>query len=136
MRRHDWPERLHEVITKSKKKTFTWGTNDCALFVCDCVLAMIGIDYAANFRGKYKTKKGALTALARIEDVKTLPELADKYLGERIALVNAQRGDIVLLTADSMEALGVVVGKNAVFLAPDGIQIMLLEKCTCAWRVK
>lgn len=136
MRRHDWPERLHEVIAKAKKEAFAWGTHDCALFACNCAHAMTGIDYAANFRGKYKTRKGALTALVRIEGVKTLPELADKYLGERIALVNTQRGDVVLLTADSVEALGVVVGKHAVFLAPDGIQTLLLEECICAWRVK
>ncbi len=136
MRYHDWPERLFEVIRKAQSSDFKWGENDCALFACDCAHAMTGVDHAADFRGKYKTRKGALAALARIEGVKTLPELADKYLGERIALVNAQRGDVVLLAADSVEALGVVAGSYAVFLAPNGIQTMLLEKCICAWRVK
>ena len=136
MRYHDWPERLFGVIKAAQNSEFEWGKNDCALFACDCAKAMTGTDYAIKFRGKYKTKKGAMAALKKIEGIKSLPELADKYLGERISLVSAQRGDVVLLTDDSLDALGVVAGSYAVFLAPSGIQTILLQKCICAWRVK
>ena len=135
MRYHDWPERLFTVVKKAKQSTFVWGENDCALFACDCVKAMTGIDHASKARGKYKTEKGAWRALAKIEGVKTLPELADKYLGSRIDLVNAKRGDVVSLIVDSAEALGIVVGSCAVFLTINGARTVPLHECILAWEV-
>ena len=136
MRYYDWPERLHDVIRAAKKAEFKWGKNDCALFACDCILAMTGIDHAKKFRGKYSTRKGAATALKKIESVDDIAELADKYLGERISLSHAQRGDIVLIAVEDDNALGVIAGNHAVFLAPQGILTRLLSKCVCAWKVR
>jgi len=135
MRYYDWPERLFDVIKTAQSSKFEWGTNDCALFACDCANAVIGVDHAKSFRGKYKTRKGAMSALKKIEGVDSISKLADKYLGDRIELSIAQRGDVVLLTVESIESLGVVAGSYAVFLSPDGIQTVPLAKCVCAWRV-
>lgn len=136
MRYYDWPERLFEAIRKAQGSEFKWGENDCALFVCDCIMVMTEVDYAAKFRGKYTTRVGAMKALKKLEDVKSLSELADKCLGEKIDKSHAHRGDVVLLVDDSVEALGIVAGSYAVFLAPNGIQTILLSKCVCAWKVK
>ena len=135
MRNHNWPEMLHEVIAKAKRKTFVWGTHDCALFVCDCIQAMTGIDYAKKFRGKYRSEKGSWKALKKIESVESLSELADKFLGDRIKLSNAGRGDIVILIEENREVLGVVTGTHAAFLSPDGVQMRTLTKCKFAWKV-
>lgn len=135
MRRHDWPERLHKVISEAKKKTFEWGVHDCALFTCDCIQAMIGVDYAKGFRGKYESEKGSWGALERIENVASLSELADKFLGDSIKLSHAGRGDIVILVEKSREVLGVVIGTHAAFLSPDGVQMRALSKCKFAWKV-
>ena len=136
MRFHDWPERLFGVIKDAQSATFVWGSNDCALFACDCIKAITGVDRAANFRGRYKTRKGALASLKKIEGVETLPQLADKYLGERIALSHARRGDIVLISVDSNNMLGVVAGSGAVFLTLEGIRVVSLQECICAWTVE
>ncbi len=136
MRYHDWPERLFEVVKRAQNSEFKWGKNDCALFACDCAKAMTGVDYAADFRGKYSSRKGAMVALRKIEGVKSISKLASKYLGEEIALTSVQRGDVVLIKVDSSEALGVVVGSYAVFLTSSGIQTVLLSKCILAWRVE
>lgn len=136
MRKFDWPEKLFDAIKVASKHKFEWGKNDCALFACDCAKAMTGIDYAKDFRGKYDTRKSAMAALKEIEAVNDLPALADKFLGERIDLKRAQRGDVVLLTIGSMKALGVITGTHAVFLAPKGIQTMLVSDCASAWRVQ
>lgn len=136
MRYHDWPEKLFDAIKIASRREFEWGKNDCALFACDCAKAMTGVDRAKDFRGKYDTRRSAMTALKVIEGVDDLPALADKFLGERINLTRAQRGDVVLLTIGSMKALGVITGTRAVFLAPEGIQTILVSDCSCAWRVK
>ncbi len=136
MRYYDWPEKLFVVIKTASQRKFEWGKNDCALFACDCAKAVTGVDYAEKFRGEYNTRKTAMTALKTLEGVDDLPALADKYLGERISLKHAQRGDVVLLTINSMKALGVITGTHATFLAPKGIQTILVSDCTCAWKVK
>ena len=136
MRHYDWPEKLFDIIGAAKRSTFKWGSNDCALFACDCAKAMTGVDHAANFRGKYKTERGALTSLKKIEGVETLSQLADKYLGAKIGLSHARRGDVVLISVGSRDVLGVVAGNCAVFLTLGGIRTVSLRECTCAWRVE
>lgn len=136
MRYHDWPERLFAVVRKAQGSIFQWGRNDCALFACDCAQAMTGVDRAESFRGKYKTEKGARQALRKIENVKNLPQLADKYLGERIELSHAGRGDVVSLKFGGREVLGVITGDYAVFVAPEGVETVPVEDCICAWRVE
>ena len=137
MRYHDWPEKLFAVVKTAQRSKFIWGENDCALFACDCAKAMTGVDYAERFRGKYTTRKEAEVALKKIEGVNNLSELADKYLGERISTSVVQRGDVVLLTVDSLQVLGIVTGNGAVFLAlSGGIQVVPLKECSCAWSVK
>lgn len=42
-----------------------WGTFDCALNCADMVLAITGIDLAAQFRGMYTTEEGAFQELAK-----------------------------------------------------------------------
>ena len=135
MRSHDWPEKLYEVINESKHKAFEWGTHDCALFSCDCIKAMIDIDYAKNFRGKYKSEKGSWRALEKIEGVKSLSELADKFLGDRIELSHSGRGDLVVLMEENREVLGIVTGIHAAFLSPEGVQMRALNECKFAWKV-
>lgn len=136
MRYYNWPEKMFAAIRAASQSKFEWGKNDCALFACDCILAMTGIDHAKDFRGNYDTRKSAMTALKNIEEVDDLSALADKFLGERIELKRARRGDLVLLTIGSMKALGIVTGTYATFLAPEGIQTILISDCFCAWRVQ
>ncbi len=135
MRSHDWPEKLHEVIAEAKKKTFEWGNHDCALFVFDCIQAMTEIDYATRFRRKYTNELSSRRALRKIEDVGGLVELFDKFLGERIELSHAKRGDVVILMDGRREVLGIIVGKCVVFLSQKGIQLRVLSECKFAWGV-
>lgn len=43
---------------------FQWGTNDCALMAANYVLAKTGVDFAAEFRGKYNSKYSAYRLIA------------------------------------------------------------------------
>ena len=93
------------------------------------------VDYAKNFRGKYSSEEGSWEALERIEKVKSLSELANKFLGDSIKLSHSGRGDLVILIEKNREVLGIVTGTHAAFLSPEGIQMRSLAKCEFAWRV-
>jgi hypothetical protein len=60
----DWPERLEKFLAQSKDKaSLEWGSFDCCLFSCDAVLAITGVDLAADFRGEYSSEMGAAKLL-------------------------------------------------------------------------
>ena len=106
MRLPDWPERLIEFIEARRARAFSWGSNDCALFYADAVLAMTGEDRAKPWRG-YKTARGAAARITKAGGLRALVESAgvtEKPVGF------AQRGDGVLALLNDRETFGVVVG--------------------------
>ncbi len=89
-----------------------------------------------NLRGKYDSRKSSEEAFEKIEGTKTLLAFADKCFDNRVSLAKAQRGDVVLLIINSIEAFGIVVGNRAVFLElRKGIHIVPVRDCSYAWRV-
>ena len=59
----DWRARLEAYLDSIEGRPFAWGDLDCALFAADCVLAMTGVDFANDFRGKYTDYASGLAAL-------------------------------------------------------------------------
>ena len=51
--------RLPEILERYRNAPFEWGECDCCLFAADVVRDLTGVDYAAEFRGRYSTKIGA-----------------------------------------------------------------------------
>lgn len=107
IRYRDWPERLHAFIESRRGKPFVWGENDCALFAADAVIAMTGVDMAADLRG-YKTERGALN---RIKKAGGMPGFAAGLTQKKPAF--AGRGDIVLVALESRDTFGVVAGNGS-----------------------
>jgi len=153
-RRDDWPERLAAFLESrgcylgAQQKPFQWGTNDCAMFTCDAVQEMTGVDLAAEFRG-YMDKSGAAAALAGYvrrrgitSGCETLLEavavlVAAEHGLEEIEPGMAQRGDVVLLRDDAgQHVLGVMGfdGLLAVMLVA-GAALVIAELADRAWRV-
>ncbi len=136
MRYFDWPERLFNTINTAKKVDFSWGEQDCAIFVFDCVEAMTGVDHVKDLRGKYSCRRSCDKAFEEVKGTKTLLAFADKCLEKRVDLARAQRGDVVLLVINSIESFGIVAGRVAVFLEiKKGIQTVPVKDCSYAWRV-
>jgi hypothetical protein len=71
-RTHDWPEQLHRLIRARWDTPFQWGVNDCGTFAADVVLAMTGVDIAADVRLTYYDEDHARDAL-RSAALRTLP---------------------------------------------------------------
>ena len=133
MRHGDWSTALALYLESCTDKPFKWGEHDCCLFAANAVVAMGGQDYAADFRGKYRTKTGALRALKRYgkgDIASTMTAL----LGEPCAPLQASRGDFVLLENQGDPALGIVF--NGIwFVGLNGLVKAQLSDALMFWRV-
>ncbi len=134
MRREDWPERLLAFVESRRETPFAWGGNDCALFIADAALAMTDHDFAAPFRGRYKTARGAIKELRR-NGFEDLAGYLTQALGEPIAPTLARRGDVVMFEAVDGSALGVVLGQQAAAAGPEGVTWIPGPRWQQAWRV-
>ena len=91
MRLHDWPERLSAAIAAAAGTPFDYGQHDCCLFAADCVLAVTGVDLAADWRGRYGTEASGL----KLAKVRSVAQLAGRYFQE-VEPVFAHRGDLAV----------------------------------------
>jgi hypothetical protein len=109
MRVKHWEQKFAEQIKAAQVKPFEWGTFDCCMFAADAVLALTGVDLAADFRGKYSDEAGAQAFIATYGDLAALvsAKTADKDMAE-INLKFAQRGDLVLVNNADRQTLGLV----------------------------
>lgn len=133
-RREDWPEQLLTFVRSREHTPFAWGGNDCALFAADAALAMTDHDFAAPFRGRYKTGLGAMKAL-RSNGAEDLAGYLTHALGAAVVPGLARRGDVVLFEAVGGPALGVVVGSTAAAAGRDGVTWVPATHWQQAWRV-
>jgi len=138
MRREDWAERLVELVEARRDTPFEWGSHDCALFAADCVVAMTGVDHAADFRGAYTSARGAMDALGQ----RGLDGLLDDIF-PRIDPGFMQRGDICAVARDAAArahelelALGVCLGLQVAVPGVDGLQFIPSRRALHAWRVE
>lgn len=131
----DWPARLGKFLVEHRSKPFAWGANDCCLFACNGIRAIIGLDPAAGkFRGQYRGAAGAVRLLKKEGGVEAIAERVCRELGfmEWPAVAQARRGDLVLRETPDGPALGVCDGHLAVF---HGSAVVRLTECRRAWRI-
>ncbi|MCO4316350.1 hypothetical protein M8997_004075 [Phyllobacterium sp. 21LDTY02-6] len=132
-----WRPALAEYIDASMQKPFQWSEHDCALFAAGAVEAMTGEDFAAPYRGKYKSLKGGLGLLKR-KGFANHAELAASLL-EEIPISLASVGDIaaVKVSTGGFYALGVVNGPRIYLCRPDSLGLGTADLLTAerAFRV-
>ena len=92
---------------------FAWGSNDCALFAADAILANTGIDIADDFRGKYTTQLGALKTIREVTGGTSIADAAaccaaKHGLVEHEYPLMAKRGDLVVIDNAGTLIAGVV----------------------------
>jgi len=143
-----WAERsFHRFLLARAKQPFAWGTNDCALFAADAVLAITGTDIAVDFRGKYSDEAGAFALIQSVtgrgEDPATAVADAAAWCAEKAGLAElqhvlmAQRGDLVVVTDAGRMIAGVVhlSGRHVVSVGAEGLKLLPIEDVVRAWRV-
>jgi hypothetical protein len=131
MRRlEDWPERLAAYLDSRRDAPFQWGETDCATFAAGCVLAVTGesLDLPA-----VASADGYLRLL---RDHGPLATLVGERLGDPLpSPAFAQRGDVVLMTLEGRETLGVCIGAEVAGPGPGGMVTMPMSIAAAAWRV-
>src|ERR1700682_4560700 len=104
LRPEDWVKSFHDFLLARANEPFVWGEHDCALFAADGILAISGVDIAADFRGQYHDEASALAAIAAVTGIESgTIEHAASYCADKHGLAEwrypkmAQRGDLVVI---------------------------------------
>ncbi len=108
-----WRDRLDAWVAHSHVTPFSWGVHDCALNAASAVEAQTGVDFAADFRGRYDSAETG-AALIKALGFDNHADFAASLLPE-IPVSEAQIGDIA--AADFGEhgiALMVVAGHRII----------------------
>jgi hypothetical protein len=135
-----WEKALGEYIERTASVPFAWGAQDCCLWVCDAIGQYTeDADLGAEFRGKYSSAVGAAKVMVAYCGG-GVEQLAEKIAAERgiseVAVMKAQRGDVVLVDTERGPALGLVALNGSVLFARDeGLGVMTLKQCRRAWRI-
>ena len=133
MRLPDWKTRLIAYVSDAARTPFQMGVHDCALFSAGAVLAMTGVDYAANWRGRYTTLTGGLRVL-RKEGFADHIDLAARTFDE-VHPAFADLGDLAVIPTPEGDVLGVVQGEMIYGLNKAGIAYTPRERAMRAFRV-
>jgi hypothetical protein len=118
-----WDTReLNDFLIARAFMPFSWGVNDCALFVADAIEAMTGTDIAADFRG-YTDEAGAWDAIRRVRgavlgvsgaDAVVTVDAAAEYCAQKFGLeeaafpLQARRGDFCTFMQAGRLMLGLI----------------------------
>lgn len=109
----DWEDRLHAFVEANWSRPFAWGQWDCILMACSAVEAMTGTDPAAEYRGRYTDKEGAMLALRELGKGTLIRTMNDVF--PRRPVGRARRGDLVMFDG----AAGVCMGAPALFVGEE-----------------
>lgn len=136
MRHEDWRRRLGDYVRAMRFVPYTFGSQDCWLFVAGAVKAMTGIDHAKVHRGRYKTARGAL-GIVRRAGADNMAEFAGLFLDEIEAPVFAQIGDVMAIPTDDAFgfSLGILNGERVLVVTPGGIDTRDRSEATRAFKV-
>jgi hypothetical protein len=130
MRLQGWETRLAQAVEAARQRPFAWGQHDCATWAFDVRQALTGTPRPA---WSYTTEAGGKRWMKR-QGWNSFAEAATAILGEPVAPLTAQRGDIVLV--DDPEAFGVCLGGMVAAVSPvAGLSFVPLRACRMAWRV-
>lgn len=140
----NWERLLQQQFEHARTQQFAWGTFDCALFACDCVLAIGGVDPGAQFRGKYSDKESADRVIGSSGDLGAFAAgVAAAHGMAEVKSGFAGRGDVVLVdnaaagAAQPSTALGIVdfSGRFAVCAGERGLLRVGMRRWLRAWKV-
>jgi hypothetical protein len=130
MRVEGWESLLAAHIHAAYHQPFRWGQHDCALWASAWVGKAAGTDHGVLWRGKYKTELGA-ARLMKKRGYTVVEAIADAHLTV-IPVPYAKRGDLVL---HPQGALGIVTGRQSVFLMRERTESIDTLSCLKAWTV-
>lgn len=131
-RLHDWPERLHAVITGAAATPFAYGTHDCCTFAADVVEALTGRDPLAGLRHGYATVTGAARL---IQSLGGLQAAVTARLGPPADAAFCTVGDILLVMQEGREMMAVCNGDTMLAPGLQHLEVLQVGQVMAAWRI-
>lgn len=135
-RKKDWEARLEFHVTACVHRLFRYGYFDCCTFAADAILEMTGVDVMNRLRN-YKGAKAAKELLLSLGGMeKALEMIAAENRMTEVAVLKAQRGDMILIRG-KRPAVGILSMDGTWVVVPStrGIYRIPLGMCARAWRV-
>lgn len=131
----DWDLRLAAAVDAARGRPFVWGQHDCLTWAFDVRAAITGQPSLADqWRGRYRTEKGALRLIRRFGHADLVAGLLAE-LGQPLASpLMARRGDIAM-SRDAFPVVAIVLGAQVTAPGPDGPATFPLRDAAMAWRV-
>lgn len=127
----DWQPRLAALVSQRMRRPLAWGQHDCCLFAADAVLAVTGVDLAADLRGTYTSKAEAQQRLLQLGG---LVDICVQRLGPVVRTALAQPGDVGLALVGQVRALAVCGGAHFLAVGGQGLQPLPRDAVLRAWR--
>lgn len=129
-RQPGWPRRLGDLVQRRLAEPFAWGTNDCASFVADAVMALHCADTLAPLRVPRHTARQAVRQASAAGGVDVL---------QRCGLqpeppAQARVGDVVLFRQRRHPLLAVCNGPDALAPGHSGLECLPMAHAVAAWR--
>ena len=141
-RKTEWAGALDAFFGERHASAFRYGQHDCALFACDAIFVMTGIDIAHEFRGRYKTRKAAMDAAKAVTGTASVLAIAKhvttNFDMREIAPNMLQRGDVAMIRRGARDhSLGVVslTGRTIIVPSATGTVEIALDLALTGWRV-
>lgn len=131
LRHPDWEARFSDVVVawRFREYAFAWG-GDCVAFVLAVIEAVSGERLIFDGAKPYRSAAGQGRWLKEMGWT-NLMDAADACLGERIAPLQAMRGDVV----SDGQALGVMTPDGAIAFSDNGMVKMARDSIVAAWPV-
>lgn len=127
----DWRHRLAAWLAQTARAPFEPGRHDCALFASGAVLAMTGVDLAADWRGRYRTIRGGIRVLRKAGHADHIALAAAHFA----PTARPRPGDLAVVPTPDGPALGVVQGTHVYVPAPVGWALVPLSAATQFFEV-
>lgn len=126
----DWPVRLNQYLLAVRERSFAYGSYDCCIFVAGAIEAMTGADPMPEYRGQYNSVETGKAALRTLGQGTLLKTLYRKF-GKPLPGAHGRKGDIAWYNG----ALGLVLGRVAMFVGVNGFVLVPLSQLQYTFRV-
>lgn len=138
MKVDNWRTLLAHFIDGRRSRPFVWGQHDCCLFAADWVALATGHDPAEVWRGRYDSALAAHRIAAPFGGIGGLVVHALRLSGaEYVGAKHATAGDVIIRDSVQGDVVGVVIGRDAAFVAEFGLTFAPITDDPYAefWRV-
>lgn len=123
------------AVERACGEPVVWGETDCLMFPANIYRDVLGRDPAAPWRGRYKTRRGALRVMGRGGVVGTIETAAATMGWPEIEVAEARVGDLGVIATQLGPAGAVFDGRFWVGHVELGFSAWARPLAHRAWRV-